>query len=157
MALLTTILGKYKRSHATEPPLIVQQIGAGPLQTWHQGEAGEHGTEKARINNDGSFSLAGLTISGATPTLLFEDTTGGEADFQFVANANSLLLEVAGGTDIATFSGSAISLLLPTTISGTLQSGDLTISDATPKLVLQDTTASEADFEWEADANTLTH
>ncbi|MCI0659652.1 MAG: hypothetical protein L0220_01125 [Acidobacteria bacterium] len=77
---------------------------------------------------------------------------------QFKLDGDSLLLEVAGGTDIATFSGTAIGLLLPVTISGaTTINGDLTISDATPKLVLQDSTGGDDDFEWEADGDTLTH
>jgi hypothetical protein len=45
-----------KYSHATDPVLRVDQLGAGVIQQWLQ-----NGTVKARINNDGSFLIDGST------------------------------------------------------------------------------------------------
>jgi len=71
MSILHGILTKFKRSHATEPPFIVQQIGAGFIQQWTQGEATINGTEKARIENDGKFvTTGGITIDGSPDVII---------------------------------------------------------------------------------------
>lgn len=49
-----------KFNHATDPVLRLDQLGAGIIERWLQ-----NGTEKARVNNDGSFNIG---TPGGSPT-----------------------------------------------------------------------------------------
>lgn len=55
------ILTKY--SHATEPVLELDQLGAGLIQQWKQS-----GAEKGRIENDGDLVVNGITGAGGVYT-----------------------------------------------------------------------------------------
>lgn len=74
-----------KFSDGSIPPLTLDQLGAGIIQSWKQ-----NGVEKARVNNDGSIFAAGLEINSASPTITLTDTDG--EDFVFSANGDSLAI-----------------------------------------------------------------
>lgn len=61
-----------KASDAADPPLEIDQIGAGPLAEWKQ-----NGTLKASIDNSGDFAASG--ISGAAGVYTFTDIPVGPA------------------------------------------------------------------------------
>ncbi len=71
------------------------------------------------VRNDtaGQTITGDLTISGATPTLNFTDTTSGDDDFRIFADGDVLTLEIQGSTDIATFRSSGSTFALPVTFS----------------------------------------
>jgi hypothetical protein len=60
-------------SHASDPPIATDQLGAGLLAQWRQS-----GVERARVNNDGSFQTSDQfisTVSTGTAPLVVSSTT----------------------------------------------------------------------------------
>ena len=56
-----------KYSHATDPVLRVDQLGAGAIQRWLQ-----NGTERAKIGNDGALTITGPAAGSGNLIELFE-------------------------------------------------------------------------------------
>jgi hypothetical protein len=99
-----------------DPPFI---IGSTAVNTNLNADLldGLHGSQFVRNDTAGQTITGDLTISGATPTLNFTDTTGGDDDFRLFADGDVLTLEIAGSTDIATFRSSGSTFALPVTFS----------------------------------------
>jgi hypothetical protein len=100
-----------KYDHATDAVLALDQIGAGIVQEWKQ-----NGTQKARVNNDGSFRTINQFIStlaiGTKPidvtsttvcTNLNADLLDGQhgAYYNDPANLSSVVSGAKGGTGVA--------------------------------------------------------
>jgi hypothetical protein len=211
-----------KVSDAGDPPLELDQIGAGPVQEWYQNSLlkasitnsgqfkseistgtaplviasttlvtnlnadqvdGIHGASFVR-NDNGAQTIAGdLTISDATPKLVLQDTTGGDDDFEFEADGDTLTLRVTGGSNILTVAGGTqvatfvqipvLPASSPTTdnqaarkkyvddnfvskvAAGQSVVDNFKISGAAPLMIWEDTTGGEADWEWEANGSTF--
>ena len=106
-----------KYSHATDPVLRVDQLGAGVIQRWLQ-----NSTQKAVVNNDGSFAIG---TPGASPTV--GRIIGPTASGSNIAGAN---LELAGGPGTGNAAQGVATFRYPlTTASGSGAQG-LSTADA---------------------------
>lgn len=94
--------------------LDVNQTGAGAIARFRLS-----GVDKVVIANDGN-----IKITNAAPKLTFEDTTGGEADWEMLADANIFKGRFVGGSDLISFNN-ATGLM---TTGGHVVVGDLDVS-----------------------------
>ena len=63
----TSVHGLLKMNDGTNPPLILDQLGAGPIQRWRL-----IGVEKALVNNTGQFES--LLATGTAPLVVASTT-----------------------------------------------------------------------------------
>src|SRR5262245_1317278 len=164
-----------KASDAADPPLEIDQTGAGPLAEWKQ-----NGTLKVSVGNSGQVisavttGTAPLSIASTTVnTNLNADLLDGREGNSFVADpggngfvdrtalltaaartltgtANQISITNGGGGGNPVFSTPQD---IATSSSPTF--GGLTISSGSPTISLTDTTATEADFQIVVDINSL--
>lgn len=95
-----------KYSHATDPPLALDQLGTGLVQQWKVG-----GAEKARVNNTGAFQTVHQFIStlaiGTKPIDVTSTTvcTNLNADLLDGLHATSFVRNDAANAGTVTFNG----------------------------------------------------
>lgn len=106
-----------KYSHATDPVLRVDQLGAGKIQSWLQ-----NGSEKANITNAGALTSVGVTSTGQIATS-FNDGANPALNVNQIG-AGLIQRWQNNGTDRATLSALG-RLLLPAGVGATPSSDQI--------------------------------
>ena len=136
-----------KQSHATLPPLLLNQLGAGPIQRWQQNSG-----NVALLNNVGQFES--LLSTGTAPFIVASATK--------VNNLNADLLDGLTSADFAQlasdrtrFSVSWFYTILPAAVESIESQGRFVVPNGT-SMFIEDITSVWADGADSAASNVFT-
>ena len=136
-----------KQSHATLPPLILNQVGAGPIQRWQQ-----NASNKSLINNAGQFES--LLTTGTAPFIVASAT--------LIPNLNADLLDGLSSSafaqlanDRTRFAISWFYTILPAAVESIESQGRFIVPDGT-SMFIEDITSVWADGADSAASNVFT-